>query len=168
VQRIGIDWVWPVKVIAHPRAPRRRLIGVAVVLLALAVPSSALASKLHLLVPRVTSFASDGGSYVAWQTSKTSAVTVLDTSTGRSRTIAIPSGCQLVNETGDGFRGAISGRFLVECGSNEKPEGKVIDAVSGQSSALPGGARWFALGSRYAFGVGTPESYVVADPPLGT
>jgi hypothetical protein len=56
---------------------------VAVLVLFVGATPKAHASKLHLVVPSVTGFASDGATYVAWQTSESSPLTVLNTSTRR-------------------------------------------------------------------------------------
>ena len=72
-----------------------RAAGTAAALVLLAA-SNAHASRLRLLVPSVTSFASDGSSYVAWQTTRSGPLTVLNTATSRRRRLngspAAPAG----------------------------------------------------------------------------
>ena len=148
--------------------------GSVAALLLLACPAEA--SKLKLLVPSVTGFASDGSSYVVWQTSESSALTVLNTRAGRDRTIALPTGCRLV-QRGEvsHWPSAVEGRFLLECKDavtepTGEPEGRIIDVRTGVSSPLPAGGSWFALGTRYVFGVASepePEGYVVASLTTG-
>jgi hypothetical protein len=140
--------------------------------LVLATPTNAQASKLRRLAANVTSFASDGLRWAAWQTRELSPLTVLDTRTGQKKTIALPSGCRLVGESSS-FHPATGGRFLLECGTaasetTGEREGRIIDVRTDVSSPLPAGGSWFALGTRYAFGNAMePEGYVVADLTTG-
>jgi hypothetical protein len=98
----------------------RRLATLAVVLIMLgAVTSRAQASHLRQLARSTTSFASDGGRYVAWQLTPASPIVVLDTLTDHEREMKMP-GCVLadaerteateVTEVTDG-----GGRFLLSC-----------------------------------------------------
>jgi hypothetical protein len=131
--------------------------------------SNAQASRLKLLVPRVTSFASDGSTYVAWQTTRSGPLTVLDTVTSQRRVLPVPAGCQLVDGINEGFSNvAADGRFLLDCrppgAGPEQEEGRVLDARTGASFALPrdpaepgGSIGWALLGTRYARGASESE-----------
>jgi len=142
--------------------------GAAAALVLLAV-SSAHASRLKLLVPRVTSFASDGSSYVAWQMTGKGPLTVLDTVTGRRRVFHVAAGCRLADGINEGFSNvAADGRFLLDCrppeGGPELEEGRVLDARTGASFVLPrgpaepgGAVGWSLLGTRYARGASESE-----------
>ena len=130
-----------------------RFLVVAAVLLALASPPSAVASKLRLLAPSVTSFASDGTSYVAWQVPGEKSISVLDTRNGHRDQVEAP--CPLADNAP-----AAAGRFLLECGEEEEA---LLDVRTGATTMLPKppphpyarfGPNWTGVGSRYVIGEG--------------
>jgi hypothetical protein len=94
---------------------RRAAALVATSLMALFVADSAHASKLALLVGSVTSFATDGVQYAAWQTTPASPIVILDTVGGDRRTLHLP-GCVLGNESPDESRYDFEGRSRTEAG----------------------------------------------------
>ncbi|MHB1538886.1 MAG: hypothetical protein ACYCUM_04525 [Solirubrobacteraceae bacterium] len=128
------------------------------------LPKGVQASRLHRLVPSVVSFATDGVRYAAWQAREGGPLIVLDTLTGRRKTMTLPAGCNLDSEDEDEEYGvgqtAAAGRFLLSC----RPETEeavsassvVFSPASGKALALPRGFGWFRLGSRYAEGVREP------------
>ena len=63
------------------------------------------ASKLRLLIPSVTSFATNGRQYAAWQATPASPIVILDTATRNRRALHLP-GCVLGNESPDEFGNA--------------------------------------------------------------
>ena len=94
----------------------------ATIIVALLAAASAQASKLRLLVPSVTSFATDGVRYAAWQATPASPIIVLDTATANRRAFHLP-GCVLSNESPDeygdfeGHNRTVAGGagFLISC-----------------------------------------------------
>lgn len=69
-------------------------LGLMLAVLLLGAPSSAGASPLRRLAASVTSFATDGVRYAAWQHTPTSPIVILDTATGTRRAARVP-GCVL-------------------------------------------------------------------------
>jgi hypothetical protein len=85
--------------------------------LLLGVPSPAGASPLRRLARSVTSFATDGVRYAAWQHTPVSPIVILDTYTGTRRAVHAP-GCVLdaeepQHEESEPIAGG--GRFLLSC-----------------------------------------------------
>jgi hypothetical protein len=155
-----------------------RAAGTAAALVLLAA-SNAHASRLRLLVPSVTSFASDGSSYVAWQTTRSGPLTVLNTATSRRRILHVLAGCQLVDGINEGFSNvAADGRFLLDCRPTEtgpeQEDVRVLTARTGTSVALPrdpaepgGSIAWSLLGTRYARGASESEHDFVMNLATG-
>jgi hypothetical protein len=105
--------------------------------------------RLRPIVASTVTFSSDGGRFVAWQTSEKGAIIAMDTETGY-RWTANTGGCEL----DDGPEGlpAGSGRFLVYCNHSKE----LLDARTGRMKPLPTteyGPDWEAVGSRYVEGV---------------
>jgi hypothetical protein len=99
--------------------------------------SSASATSLRRLVPSVRSFASDGGSYAAWQVAATAPIVVLDTRTRSRRAIPVP-GCTLSDQLRTGVNDS-AGKFLLSCSNGVGREQRLLDAQTGISSPLPAG-----------------------------
>jgi hypothetical protein len=100
-----------------------------------ALPSPASATPLRRLAPRITSFASDGVRYAAWQVNAAAPIVVLDTRTGKRRAIPVP-GCVLADQS----RSSVSdggGRFLLTC----SPDEPATVTRCGCAAAEPSGAR---------------------------
>jgi hypothetical protein len=130
----------------------------AVFVLLVAVPVAG-ASRLRLVAPRVSSFASDDARYLAWEVPGRPGVTALDMRTGERRTFSAP--CPLME--GDpgpenGGAPAAAGRFLLECGEESRA---LLDVRTGDTTTLPSlapdpyygyGPIWAAVGSRYVTG----------------
>jgi hypothetical protein len=117
---------------------------------------AARSASLREIAPNVRAFASDGSRYAAWQESKTSPITVLDTTTGQRRSIVPPAGCQLrsaeehSSASGEAAPNASSGRLLLECGTNGQ---SVLNVQSGQTQLLPHEStryEWNSVGALYA------------------
>jgi hypothetical protein len=145
----------------------RRVLACLIVLLPSAA-TDAQASKLQRLVPSITSFATDGVRYAAWQTRESSPLTVLDTSTGRRRRLPLRHGCRLVSEehASVGFgHAAADGRVLIECVSTEVVS--VLNLRTDAMRALPRGGGWFTLGTYYARGQNEEGRQVVVDVAAG-
>jgi hypothetical protein len=127
--------------------------------LLLCLAPTADASKLHLIAPSSTSFASDGTRYAAWQVSEGSPITVFDTRTWHRAEVTAP-GCRLLDQGGhqggshdEGRRGA-DGRFLVSCAPRTQG---LLDVGTGTITTLPTpmgefGPSWVVMGSRYVEG----------------
>ena len=117
-----------------------------VIALLAAAPAGARASRLHVLVPAVTTFTGDGARWVAFEEPRVKGIHVLDTDTGHGATFASP--CVLEDKAA-----AAAGRFLLECGVEEE-EQALLDARSGATIRLPGGTyRWYGVGARYVIGL---------------
>lgn len=152
---------WIVTRIAGPHGIGRwqnralRAPAVAVIVLALVGPFSvgqARASKLHRLASSVTSFASDGARYAAWQVHEGGPLSVLDTLTGRRGAETLPAGCKLQGEDGENYSdwAAAGGRFLLECSSGRD---ELFSVTGGESLTLPGGFSWLRVGTHYVQGM---------------
>jgi hypothetical protein len=120
----------------------------------LVVASSAHASKLHRIVSSITTFASDGTRYIAWEVPRQKPIFVLDSRTGRTRAFRSP--CGLKDKSP-----AAAGRFLLEC-EHQEEEG-LLDVRTGVTRVLPTapphpyaeyGPIWEGVGSRYVIGKG--------------
>lgn len=123
--------------------------------LLLATATAAQASKLRLLAPGVTSFASDGTRYVAWEGRPTGAIFVLDTRSGQRRTIH--ARCALEDRAP-----ASSGRFLLQCSASTAiEESALLDVRTDRITVLPTasyredglhGTVWQGVGRHYVIG----------------
>lgn len=146
------------------RRAGQRVFLVAVAVLLVAVPVAG-ASRLRLVAPRVSSFASDDARYLAWEVPGRPGVTALDMRTGKRRTLSAP--CPLMEgDPGPEIGGApaAAGRFLLECGEESRA---LLDVRTGDTTTLPSlaphpyygyGPIWEAVGSRYVIGsAGTSE-----------
>jgi hypothetical protein len=147
---------------------RRFAMGAALaVLVPTSLASSALASRrLHLLVPSVVAFSSDGARDVAWEAAEGGPLVVLDTISQRRKSLAVPAGCRLSDEgEGGTFRptGA-AGRFLLDCAAEKFA---LLDTRTGLVKYLPGGVLWYRLGVRYARGNNAHEHQVIVDLATG-
>jgi hypothetical protein len=102
----------------------------------------------------VSSFASDDGRYAAWQVHEGGPLVVLDTLTGRQRTMTLPTGCNLGGLFGGlSFGTGAGGRFLLECNAAVPARTAVFNVRTGRSFLLPAdGIVWSRLGTRYAQG----------------
>src|ERR1700722_594689 len=132
----------------------------AAALVLLATAPVAHASKLRLVAPRVSTFATDAERYLAWEVPSRQGITVLDTRTGHRHTLS--AACRLMNGIpGPGPVGgapAAAGRFLLECGEESRA---LLDARTGNTTLLPFlpprpyaeyGPIWEGVGSRYVIG----------------
>jgi hypothetical protein len=104
-------------------------LGLMLAVLLLGAPSSAGASPLRRLAASVTSFATDGVRYAAWQHTPTSPIVILDTATGTRRAARVP-GCVLDAEEPQRDENepiAGGGWFLLSC--FEEPRNSCFIAI---------------------------------------
>jgi hypothetical protein len=98
-------------------SPRVRHLAVgSIAIVALyAVPPAAHASNLRRLASSITSFATDGVRYAAWQQEPGSPIVIFDANTGKREVVKLP-GCVPENEEPSSEPGAPGdGRFLLSC-----------------------------------------------------
>jgi hypothetical protein len=117
---------------------------------------TASAAGLRELIPKVARFVSDGERYVAWQVSGASRVVVFDTRTKRRRQVALPQGCDLLEEAAPDTLEkasypwpAAASRFLMECPDQQQ---QLLNAATGALIALPADIGWGSVGQRYVEG----------------
>jgi hypothetical protein len=123
----------------------------------LASASQGLGFPLRQLAASTVAFSSDGTRYAAWQNRGDEQIVVLDTLTGRRRSITPPAGCRLRNEaeSGEPVISAAAGRFLLTC--EEGDAQALLDVQTEKSVLLPkktnGTSDWYRVGTRYVMGV---------------
>jgi hypothetical protein len=124
-------------------------------------PASAATPSFRKLAASIAAFQSDGSRYVAWQTRIGGPVMVFDTRTGAQRRLNLPPGCELSSEEDhESGRDAAAGRFLLSCRGTPGLESALLNGRSGTVTPLPNGARWIAVGTRYALGVSAASTCV--------
>jgi hypothetical protein len=133
---------------------RWRIVLAFAALVLLTAAPSAVASRLHPIATGVIAFSSDGTRYVAWEGQAKDTIFMLDTRTGRRKTINAP--CPL-----DDKAPAAAGRFLLGCSTATEEHALLLDARTMRTTVLPGasylsdglhGAVWHGVGRYYVIG----------------